>query len=1139
MSAYPPPNEVLPIFNPTNYANVGNTGTEDIPFLSTYFLRFPTSQGSETIDGTLVGKEQITAEKNIVMSGTAGVNFLEFPDGTQQFTATGGGSILTSNNVFTGTNEFQNTLTGTTNVIMSGTAGTNFLEFPDGTKQFTASAGGNPTNILSSNNTWTGNQNWNGVNSLTTGATTLAPADGDNGTAVPTTAWVNTAIKDALSNIQPSTNNSVNQIFTGAVISTTYSIPADADNFSIGLLGVGGYAGASATSVPISPGNTTDFTLYSGGQGGGSIGNQISTLSNTGVSGIGLAGQLLTLSCSGHGTGTSVQLSWTNSITGLPVVISVPNGGDGGNATSSSAGTGGAGALVSASVLPALGPAWLPKNSPQAPSGSPGASFAFNSSTPLTAVPYAGLTPAYSSTQVAGSAYDEQFLPFEGTGSGSQGYGQIYQSFFTSADTIYRNSNATFFGYGVSPIGTGYINVSWTVGDPKQLGGTNSSFIAYDNPDPLVKTKQIYTDKEGLVVSQDLTGSYKTTTLTPTNLTQDLNGVVSTALISDIITSANTDDTLQEVLNAGNTAINADLILTTSANDNQIKLNGTSTNGIQITNPTTGTYPYATMGISGFSQGANATNTLQASNNLVRVLNNSLGNPAETSIRSGVSSLNESNITAQSNSVGYTTTPTIQVFNTNTTAGNTTGVPSVEYYKSGRNAVAGDLISTHSFNAKNYVGTKTEFARIEAGVRSTGLNNDDGSIGFYCATQSGGVNVLGEFFRLNGADNENNSFRPLDMNGNALKTSTGSLSIETTASSGTGTIALTPKTGAVVDIQGDATLTGTRQTTFGGGTAITNIINRTGLLINNATTQSIYQDANCNLVETDTPNNSQYFNTNLPQSQTIKRLEISSGNDIQKNQSTLVQTRLDYTDTPTGDTSSIRLENDLASKNNIIGANFTTGAGAVLETIIQTTPYGQHRLSMTNNNTGFATTLSTTQLQINDTTNNKSITIDNNSSGQSRIDLFENDGGGISSTTGAVNTTSTQTLFLNHADNANTKSITIENNRSVASAISFNNTIDGNPFNITTNTDLNISSTKAGGSTQLSSLNGVEIVGDNSVVLNASNNTGGTVELKVNDSSGVLKLSGTALLTTTGGSTSSQHLAITINNTQYRIALLE
>jgi collagen type VII alpha len=152
-----------------------------------------------------------------------------------------------------------------------------------------------------------------------------------------------------------------------------------------------------------------------------------------------------------------------------------------------------------------------------------------------------------------------------------------------------------------------------------------------------------------------------------------------------------------------------------------------------------------------------------------------------------------SGIYTQSTLSGYTANNNLTIVNNNTTAGNTTGVPSIQSYKSGRNAIGGDIISSQSYYAKNYAGTKTEFARIEASVRNTSLNNDDGAIGFFGATQSGGVNVLAEFFRLNGADNENNTFRPLDMNGNDLKTSSGSLSVTSTGSSGTGNLSVNAK----------------------------------------------------------------------------------------------------------------------------------------------------------------------------------------------------------------------------------------------------------------------------------------------------------------------------------------------------------
>lgn len=454
--------------------------------------------------------------------------------------------------------------------------------------------------------------------------------------------------------------------------------------------------------------------------------------------------------------------------------------------------------------------------------------------------------------------------------------------------------------------------------------------------------------------------------------------------------------------------------------------------------------------------------------------------------------------------IGGAGNPQLNLTNSNATAGNTNGVPYMMFNKTGRNGAQNDIIGTTEYIARNYAGTIRSFGKIESVITNTALNNDDGALDFYTCVN--GTSSL--VWRLNGADNENNSFRPLDMNGQDLKSSSGNMGISTASSTGTGTLTLTPKSTSVVDIAGNATLTGTRQMTFGGGTNITDIISQTGLTITNQSaspdiTQSIYQDANCNLVQISTPANSQYFNTNTPQNQTIRRMDLTSGNDVQKNLSDLVKTRLDYTDIATGDTSSIRLENDLASLNNVIGQNYTTGAGAVLETILQTTPYGQHRLSMTNNNTLFSTSLNTTQLNINDTTNNKSITIDNNpSSTQNRIDLFKNDGGGISTQLAVVNTTGLQTLALAHTDNANSKSIGIQNTRAGVGEISWANTIDSNPLNITSTTSLNLSSTNT-----------------------------------ITFTTGALTFTGGGLQSNTSGGNSGEHLVITLNGNQYKIAL--
>jgi hypothetical protein len=150
--------------------------------------------------------------------------------------------------------------------------------------------------------------------------------------------------------------------------------------------------------------------------------------------------------------------------------------------------------------------------------------------------------------------------------------------------------------------------------------------------------------------------------------------------------------------------------------------------------------------------------------------------------------------------VGYTSNPQLTLNNSNATAGNTTGVPSVECYKSGRNGAVNDVIGSIFFNANDSAGVKRTFGKIESTITTTTApSNHDGALDFYSLIN--GVNQL--VFRLNGSDNENNSFRPLDMNNNEIKTSTGDLTLTTSVANsdiaGTttdGNISWTANTGA-------------------------------------------------------------------------------------------------------------------------------------------------------------------------------------------------------------------------------------------------------------------------------------------------------------------------------------------------------
>ena len=181
----------------------------------------------------------------------------------------------------------------------------------------------------------------------------------------------------------------------------------------------------------------------------------------------------------------------------------------------------------------------------------------------------------------------------------------------------------------------------------------------------------------------------------------------------------------------------------------------------------------------------------------------------DTNAGSASANLQATKLSITSPLAGYTGQTQIELQNGNTDAGSTTGVPSMDYYKYGRNAIANDLIASQHFYAKNYIGAKTEFAKMEVSVRNTGSGNDDGSISFW-----GLVNgTTTQFFTLNGQDNENNCFRPLDMNNQAIKSNTGNLTLSTTASTVSGDIILAATDGNTGGNGGKINFTSRKQLT--------------------------------------------------------------------------------------------------------------------------------------------------------------------------------------------------------------------------------------------------------------------------------------------------------------------------------------
>ena len=122
--------------------------------------------------------------------------------------------------------------------------------------------------------------------------------------------------------------------------------------------------------------------------------------------------------------------------------------------------------------------------------------------------------------------------------------------------------------------------------------------------------------------------------------------------------------------------------------------------------------------------------------------------------------------------------------------------PAIKIDRSQGNYSAGDTIGAISNWGKDGAGTSREWSRIQSVATNVGAGNQDGTISIF-----GSINgTMAEVFNFNGSQNENNSFKPLDMNNQQIRSNSGDLVLTTTASTGTGLITLNAK--ADVSISG-------------------------------------------------------------------------------------------------------------------------------------------------------------------------------------------------------------------------------------------------------------------------------------------------------------------------------------------------
>ena len=146
------------------------------------------------------------------------------------------------------------------------------------------------------------------------------------------------------------------------------------------------------------------------------------------------------------------------------------------------------------------------------------------------------------------------------------------------------------------------------------------------------------------------------------------------------------------------------------------------------------------------------------------------------------------NLSMTSTGTGGLANPTLTLTNSNATI-NT--IPTIEFNKTGRNLTAGESIGSISMYGLDAGGQKTEFSRIQVKTENVASGNEDGTLSIFNAVNGASLEV----FNFNGGQNENNTFRPLDMNGNALRSNVGNLVLEASASIGTGAVSIATKNG--------------------------------------------------------------------------------------------------------------------------------------------------------------------------------------------------------------------------------------------------------------------------------------------------------------------------------------------------------
>jgi hypothetical protein len=156
-------------------------------------------------------------------------------------------------------------------------------------------------------------------------------------------------------------------------------------------------------------------------------------------------------------------------------------------------------------------------------------------------------------------------------------------------------------------------------------------------------------------------------------------------------------------------------------------------------------------------------------------------------------------------SLNNASAPTYTVTNTNAS---TASYPAIKLDRPTPASGTQETIGSISMWADDASNVSREYVRLQAKTENVSPGNVDGTLSVLAIINSSASPT--EIFNFNGGQNEINSFRPFDLNGNAVRTSQGDMTIDTSASAGNGVLTLATKnaTGGL-SITGDKTISAT------------------------------------------------------------------------------------------------------------------------------------------------------------------------------------------------------------------------------------------------------------------------------------------------------------------------------------------